>query len=137
MYNHNLIFEDQMFEDGMTTPANTNADADAGLRVGPTAGKLGIKVLAGNDSFAVASGQTMTISYKIASTESGSYAFPAKKQSMVYTVPAGGLDQNTGEEILSMPIPPEEEGKWIKPNIATTDATAAGTIDVVLDYHAG
>jgi len=133
MYNHKLIFESNMFEDGMTVPANTNADADAGMRVGGQEGRLAVTITA-KTSCLIHDEDILTVTLKDCATESGSYAAISPAYSVSITH-AADTTYAAGDEIISILVPPGV-GKWLKPNIATDDAGATGTMNVFVEYLA-
>jgi hypothetical protein len=139
MYKHKLIFDDQVFQLGMTMPVNTSAIATTAVRAAGAPGRLAITVTAANASVAIATTETLTLSILTSATEGGSYAAPAHAPSMVVTF-TGAYAPAEGDVIASLLIPvgylDNETDKWIKAVVATDDAAAAGLIDVFLEYMA-
>lgn len=120
------------FATGQTIPANTNADGDEGaLKVAKTMQRLRV-VLAAKTTIALADTKALTMKLKSCATEGGSYAdIPGASQT--YTA-SGAKTWAAGEEIMSIPIPHDEDGgDFIKANVATTDAAATGTFDVFVE----
>lgn len=139
MYKQKLIFESNVFELGMTVPQNTSADASTAVRAAGAPGRLAITVTAADGNVALADATTFTISIKTSTTEGGTFAAPAHAPSMVRTF-SGAFTCDQGDVIASLLIPvgylDPETDKWIKAVTATTDAAAAGTIDVFVEYMA-
>ena len=135
MYNHTLKFTDQAFQLGMTLPANTSATATNAMRVDGTNGRLAISLVANGDDVALALGKILTVTYTECATETGTFAAPASKPSLVTTY-AAAIAPTDGTKIVSMLLPTDVE-KWVKVVVTTDDAAAAGEIDVVLEYLAG
>lgn len=135
MYNHELIFENQLFEAGMTLPANTNANANKAMRADGTSGRLAIVVQAADDAVALADTRTFTLRYTEADTEGGSYSAPTPETSLVFTA-SGAYAPNKGDVIARLLLPVDVK-KWVKANLATSDGSAAGTVNVVLAYVGG
>lgn len=132
MYNHKLIFDDQVFEEGQTLPANTSDTSETPHRVDGTNGRLAICVTAADGDVAIADTKTFTLTYLECATEDGSFAAPAEKPSLVIAYD-GAYAPDEGD-VIGRLLLPVEVGKWIKPVIATTDAAAAGTVNVFLEY---
>jgi len=137
MYKHKLIFENQMFEDGTTVPANTSTtigDTTA-LRVDGTRSRMAVTVLA-KTTVAIADTKTLTISLKECATEDGTFAAPTPDSHSVVITMSGATAYAVGDRIASL-ILPENIGEWVKPVISTNDAAASGTIDVIIEYLGG
>lgn len=135
MYNHTLVFDDQVFEQGLALPVNTSATAANPMRVGKAAGKLAVSVLAGDGNVALALGKKLTLSILESDAEDGPFTAPAAAPSLEITY-AEAFTPDQGDKIASM-ILPVDAGKWVKAVVATDDAAAAGQIDVILEYTAG
>lgn len=133
MYKHKLQFDSNLHEAGMTIPANTNADAAAGVRMGGQEGRLAITIVA-KTQITVADTKIITVTVKDSLTETGSYVAVEPTLAAVKTA-SGETVYEAGDEIMSV-IVPRGARKWVKPNIATDDAAVTGTMDVFAEYLA-
>lgn len=132
MYKHKLVFDDQVFEKGITLPANTSDTCDNAMRVDGTNGRLAICVKANDDNVVLATTKKLTLSYTQCDTEDGSFAAPAPNQTLVKTA-SGSYEPNAGDVIMRMLLPTDVK-KWVKAVLTTDDASAAGKVDVFLEY---
>ncbi|MBT7082065.1 MAG: hypothetical protein HN929_11495 [Chloroflexi bacterium] len=133
MYKHKLLFDNQMFETGMTVPV-TATEASTGLRAGGTRSRIAVTVLAATE-VKIADAKKFTISLKECATETGTFAAPAASSSMVTTMSAA-TTYAVGDRISSLVLP-ENIGKWVKAVITTDDTAPTGKIDVFLEYLGG
>jgi hypothetical protein len=136
MFNHKLIFENQMFKAGMTIPANAKTDAPTAVRVGGIPNRLAVTVVTKTET-KITAAKKITITLTECDTEAGSFAAPTANPSMVVTMSATTPPAQTiyaiGDRIASLVLP-ENIGKWVKASITTDDTGATGTIDVFLEY---
>lgn len=132
MYKHVLKFDDQMFQADLTLPANTSATCTNAMRVGGTNGRLAICVVAKDDNIVLATTKNLTLSYTQCDTEGGSFAAPAPNQTLVKTA-SGSYEPNAGDVVMRMLLPLDVK-KWVKAVLTTDDASAAGKVDVFLEY---
>jgi hypothetical protein len=119
----------------MTTPANTNANAAAGHRVGGQEGRLAVTLVC-KTAITLAITKKLTLSLLDSSDDADTDAYAAlvPARSVIITAVAE-ISYAAGDEIVSMMIPRGVD-KWVIPNIATDDADVEGTIDVFVEYLA-
>lgn len=132
MYNHKLKFTDQMFQEGVTLPANTSATCTNAMRVDGTNGRLAICVTANDDNVVLATTKKLTLSYTQCDTEDGSFAAPAPSLTLVKTA-SGSYKPDAGDVVMRMILPTDVK-KWVKAVVTTDDPAAAGKLDVFLEY---
>jgi len=130
MYKHELK---KYFAEAQTMPA-TNADGNGGsFEFGKTQGAFGIKIVV-NTAMTIATTKALTIKLQDSANDSSFADFVT-----LFSQTASGTDMTSipagtvlGEEFII----PDTMNRYAKINIATTDASAAGKLDVYFYYKA-
>lgn len=135
MYKHRTILENQMFQKELTLPQNTTATATTAMRAGRTEGALAITLVAADANIALANTKSFTLSFTESDTEGGTYSAPKTNVSVKVTQSEALANVRVGTPLASL-ILPENCGNWVKAVVGTDDSSAAGKVNVILDYLA-
>lgn len=133
MYKEKLQFDSQVFEEGMTIPANTNDTADTPQRVGGHDGRLAVTIKAATSTL-IHDEDILTVTFLDGPTSATADDALSPLHTVTLTMTAD-TTYAAGDEIISIIIP-RGVNKWMTVNVATDDAGATGTIDIYLEYLA-
>jgi hypothetical protein len=128
-YDNDLVAAGDYLASAQAVPKNTNADGDEGsVALGGTLGKIEIRVKAASE-VTIHNTKVITIIVQDSADDS---SFSTIATILSHT--ASGDKVWAAGDILARFVLPSNCRKYVKVNIATTDASAAGTLDIYPVY---
>lgn len=130
MYNHMLRIHGCHLATAQTLPCNTNAVGNGGARsVGGLLSGVEMVMIAASD-VAIGASKSITLSMEDSADKITFTAVPVTCRRMASS---SGQAWKKGDVIARLPVPSDCK-EYIRVIIATDDASASGSVDVLFDY---